>query len=222
MRSISANRSLVLAFLVVCRPALAAGVQKWTDAHGEVHYGDAPPPGANTQSVRVNAPPPSRNPAPVYSQPPAAAQQPAPLRGIDAERQARVDEVDKRNRDGMAGLAAAQARTQALNDKALIDQCKDAAQQLLQPGRQHHPAEELRARTDAGRRQQGAAMAQGRVDTARPAHPAHGSLSVAADLHRQEEIAQHLAPRVRAGALADCFELSRRDGAHFGRMNSVR
>jgi hypothetical protein len=163
MRSISANGSLMLAFLVACGPALAAGVQKWTDAQGNVHYGDAPPPGASIESVRVNAPPPSRNPAPVYSQPPATVQQPAPFRGIEAERQARVDEADKRNRDGIAGLAAAQARTQALNDKALIDQCKAQRNSYCNQGvntirQKNYDREQMQAAN-----QQAAAMAQGRV-----------------------------------------------------------
>jgi hypothetical protein len=163
MRSKSANRSLVLAFLVVCGPVLAAGVQKWIDAQGNVRYGDAPPPGASTEAVRVNAPPPSRNPAPAYSQPPAAAQQSAPFRSSAEERQAHIDEVNNRNREGMAAMAAAQARTQALNDKALVDQCRTQRNSYCNQGvntirQKNYEHEQMQAAN-----QQSAAMEQGRV-----------------------------------------------------------
>jgi hypothetical protein len=140
---------------------MVAGVQKWTDANGEMHYGDAPPPGANTQSVRVNATPPSRNPAPVPA--PAAASKPAPFRSIADETQAHIDAVEKENRQGMAAMAAAQARTQGLNDKALVDKCRTGRNSYCDQGadaiRQQNYQHELVQQAA----QQGAAMAQGRV-----------------------------------------------------------
>jgi Domain of unknown function (DUF4124) len=140
---------------------LAAGVLKWTDANGQVHYGDSPPPGYNTQPVRIDAPPPSRNPAPVQA--PAPVQKPAPFRSIDDERQARIDEVQKRNREGMAALVAARERTQALNDKALMDRCRAARDSYCDQGvnvvrQKNYEREQMQAAA-----QQGAAMSQGRV-----------------------------------------------------------
>ena len=142
-------------------PTMAAGVLKWTDANGQVHYGDSPPPGSNTQSMRVDAPPPSRNPAPVAA--PVAAQKAPPLRSIADERQAHIDEVQKRNREGMAALVAAQDRTQALNDKALMDKCRSARNSYCDEGvnvvrQKNYEREQMQAAA-----QQGAAMSQGRV-----------------------------------------------------------
>jgi Domain of unknown function (DUF4124) len=162
IRRIAVNLVLSVAVLAQAGQLPAAAVQKWTDANGEVHYGDAPPPGTSTERVRVNAPPPSRNPAPVVSTP-APSQQPAPLRSIADERQAHIDEVEKRNREGMAAMAAAQARTQTLNDKVLVDKCRSSRNSYCDEGvnaiRQKNYDHELSQQAA----QQGAAMAQGRV-----------------------------------------------------------
>ncbi len=163
MRTAPRHELVLLALLALYAPLLAAGIQKWTDANGNVHYGDAPPPGANTQSVRVNAPPPSRNPAPVYAPVPAPAQAPANPRSVADERQARIDEVNRRNRDGISAMAAAQARTQALNDKALLDKCRSQRNSYCNDGadaiRQKNYDRELMQQAA----QQGAALEQGRV-----------------------------------------------------------
>ena len=152
---------LALALFGACVSAMAAGVLKWTDANGQVHYGDSPPPGSNTQSVRVDAPAPSRNPAPIAA--PVADQKAPPFRSIADERQAHIDEVEKRNRDGMAALVAAQNRTQALNDKALMDKCRSARNSYCDEGvnavrQKNYEREQMQAAA-----QQGAALQQGRV-----------------------------------------------------------
>ena len=47
-----ALRFLLLVLLVASTPA-GAGVYKWTDAQGRVHYSDSPPPEAKAQQVKV-------------------------------------------------------------------------------------------------------------------------------------------------------------------------
>jgi glutaredoxin len=47
-----ALRLLLIAMLVASTPA-GAGVYKWTDAQGRVHYSDNPPPEAKAQQVKV-------------------------------------------------------------------------------------------------------------------------------------------------------------------------
>ncbi len=45
-------RFLLLAMLIASAPA-GAGVYKWTDAQGRVHYSDDPPPEAKAQQIKV-------------------------------------------------------------------------------------------------------------------------------------------------------------------------
>ena len=73
-----------LAFLVlvsmVSVMATAQTVHKWTDAQGVVHYGDRPPPGAQSEQVRIDPPPPSSELSRVTRLPtaPMSATAPAP------------------------------------------------------------------------------------------------------------------------------------------------
>lgn len=48
------NAHLTLIALVLAFPA-HAGVYKWTDAQGRLHYGDAPPPAARTTQLRLQS-----------------------------------------------------------------------------------------------------------------------------------------------------------------------
>ena len=50
------KRSLILAFFISCN-GYAAGIQKWVDENGQIHYGDSPPAKTQTESVRVSRPP---------------------------------------------------------------------------------------------------------------------------------------------------------------------
>lgn len=153
---------LAVAGMIMAVPATSAGVQKWIDANGQVHYGDAPPPGANTQAVRVDAPPPTRNPQPVYIPPPPAGA-PAQYGSVEAERRARLAEAEKRNQQGLAAQAAVQARTQALNDHALIANCRKARNSYCNEGVNVIRQKEYERAMSQAADQQTAAMAQGRV-----------------------------------------------------------
>ena len=50
---------LLAAGLALALCAHAAGVQKWTDAQGHVHFGDAPAPETHTAPVEIKVQPPS-------------------------------------------------------------------------------------------------------------------------------------------------------------------
>jgi hypothetical protein len=47
---------LILAFFISCNVS-AAGIQKWIDENGQIHYGDSPPVKAQSEPVRVSRPP---------------------------------------------------------------------------------------------------------------------------------------------------------------------
>jgi hypothetical protein len=53
---------LLLPLLLFASSLNAAGIQKWIDESGQVHYGDSPPTQVNTESVRISRPP--TNPGP--------------------------------------------------------------------------------------------------------------------------------------------------------------
>lgn len=59
---------VVLAFLVAQPAPAETPVYRWTDAQGQVHYGDQPDAGA---AERLNPPPPPPPPAPLPATPPA-------------------------------------------------------------------------------------------------------------------------------------------------------
>lgn len=50
-------KRLLFLVLLVTSNSFAAGIQKWTDDKGQVHYGDSPPVKTETESVRVSRPP---------------------------------------------------------------------------------------------------------------------------------------------------------------------
>ena len=50
-------RHLIFLTLFISGPLLAGTIQKWVDEDGNVHYGDAPPVSAKTESVRVQSAP---------------------------------------------------------------------------------------------------------------------------------------------------------------------
>jgi len=157
MRSPSANRFLVLAFLVVCGPVVAAGVQKWTDANGNVHYGDSPPPGSITQSVRVNAAPPSSHPQPVYVPP-----QTTPAAGKPIDKDAHDAEAEKRERADKAAAAEREARNQAARDKAVVDSCRIRRERYCNEGADAIRQKDYEHAQMQAADQQAAALAQGR------------------------------------------------------------
>lgn len=57
-------RNYLFAFLILVASSAHAGLNKWVDEHGKVHYSDQPPPtGVEASKVRAS-PPPAIAPAP--------------------------------------------------------------------------------------------------------------------------------------------------------------
>lgn len=52
----SASSLFLLLIMVIFQPAFA-GVYRWTDDNGQVHFGERPPPGVKTESVKPPPPP---------------------------------------------------------------------------------------------------------------------------------------------------------------------
>ncbi len=50
-------KRLLIPALILTSSSYAAGIQKWVDDNGQVHYGDSPPAKTKTESVRVSRPP---------------------------------------------------------------------------------------------------------------------------------------------------------------------
>ena len=48
--------ALVVLLIAVCAMPAAAGVYKWTDAEGRVHYSDSPPPDQKAAQVKIKVP----------------------------------------------------------------------------------------------------------------------------------------------------------------------
>jgi len=60
-------KKYLFAFLILSATSADAGLNKWVDEHGKVHYSDQPPPvGAEASTLR-NAPPPASPSAPTKS-----------------------------------------------------------------------------------------------------------------------------------------------------------
>ncbi len=77
------NRLLILV-LFIAGNSFAAGIQKWSDEKGLIHYGDNPPAQAETESIRISRPPSDPGkPLPRFSSeetedtPPTGQQKPA-------------------------------------------------------------------------------------------------------------------------------------------------
>ena len=156
MQPVSRHRILTLALLAMCGPLMAASVQKWTDADGNVHYGDSPPPGSNNQAVRVNAAPPSSRPQPVYVPPDTHSPKPFDKAAHDAE-------TDKRMAADKAAAAAREASNQAMRDKAVIDSCKMRRERYCNEGADAIRQKDYEHAMSQAADQQSAALAQGRV-----------------------------------------------------------
>lgn len=66
-------RSALIIGLMACSLAASAGVYRWVDENGKVHYGDRPP----AQAEQLNPPPPPADPDPAAQQPAATAPPPS-------------------------------------------------------------------------------------------------------------------------------------------------
>jgi len=50
-------KHLIIPILLLAFNSHAAGIQKWVDEKGQVHYGDSPPSKVPTETIRVSRPP---------------------------------------------------------------------------------------------------------------------------------------------------------------------
>ena len=110
---------LLLLFLLL--PCYAAGVYKWTDAQGNVHYGDRPPQGQAVQSMDVEQATPATPPAPD-----SAARRDKQQRLLDSfaedrQRRAARREADRQQQaDREQKCAQARQRLQKIRNAAFL------------------------------------------------------------------------------------------------------
>ncbi len=85
------NRLLILV-LFIASNSYAAGIQKWSDEKGLIHYGDNPPAQAETEAIRVSRPPsdpgkplPRFSPEKTEDKSPTGQQKPAETSGEEAK-----------------------------------------------------------------------------------------------------------------------------------------
>ena len=50
-------KRLLIPILFICSNSFAAGIQKWVDEDGQIHYGDTPPVKISSEPIRVTRPP---------------------------------------------------------------------------------------------------------------------------------------------------------------------
>ena len=97
----------IAALLIGLLPLIAyAQIYKWVDEKGRVHYGEKPPPGAKSSTVRQDATPPSA-PSPAGKRPADVSTQDAEFRRRQIER-AQAEEAkaqDAKRRQGQCQQA---------------------------------------------------------------------------------------------------------------------
>ena len=132
------NVLVLVAGALSCAPVYA-GVMKWTDADGQVHYGDSAPPGVSASQVYVSPARPGRPAVP--PRPLATPPSPAPARQLTVaeEREAAAEEGRRRNVEGLAALGQVARDTAARNDQEVVARCKAARNTYCNGG-----AEEVR------------------------------------------------------------------------------
>lgn len=148
------KRKLLLTFcLLTIASATHAGITKWVDADGKVHYSDAPPPEkAKTQSLNIK-----NNPAPAAKQNASGAKSPA-----EQEMEFRKRRVEKEE------AAAKEAKEQA-DSKEKQRNCtmaKNSLRTLQEGGRvSGHDEKGERIILDDSQRQKAIVDQQKAVDT---------------------------------------------------------
>jgi hypothetical protein len=50
-------KRLIIPVIFIACSSHAAGIQKWVDEDGQIHYGDSPPAKSKTEQVRISRPP---------------------------------------------------------------------------------------------------------------------------------------------------------------------
>ncbi|MDD3447643.1 MAG: DUF4124 domain-containing protein [Gammaproteobacteria bacterium] len=83
-------RAIALLLLVLAAPAVAGGIYRWTDAQGQVHFGDRPPAGAGEALPLTSRPTP---PAPEPDAGARRARQDRLLRAFETERRERAEQA---------------------------------------------------------------------------------------------------------------------------------
>jgi hypothetical protein len=53
MEGTGMRKSTLFIFALVCNSAFSDSIQKWTDASGQIHYGDSPPPASASSKQRI-------------------------------------------------------------------------------------------------------------------------------------------------------------------------
>ena len=147
------TKLLAVALLLSCGSVPAQQIYKWTDANGEVHYTDTPPPGAKAEPVHIEknviqegkpASPASNRPRPgVPASSPAANQPPgapasAPAAGRStmtpeqaALRQRRIAECERNNGIDCAHQVDVQLRAEHLEPVSGPDGLAERRQRMI-------------------------------------------------------------------------------------------
>lgn len=117
-------KKLLLILLALCSASAFAGLNKWVDANGKVHYSDSPPPpNVKAQTLRT----PTETAAPASD---AAASAPAAPKTI-AEREAELKKAQQAKKEAAEAAAKEQEKKEAEREY-----CESAQQSLrtLQDG----------------------------------------------------------------------------------------
>lgn len=102
------KRLPILLLFIACN-SQAAGIQKWVDENGQVHYGDSPPAQIKAESVNVTRPPSNPGkPLPRFS-------------GSDAEAKPEAQHPDQKPPAETSEEQAVQACEQAQKDLAVMN-----------------------------------------------------------------------------------------------------
>jgi hypothetical protein len=159
------RRALPVLVCALAAVSAQAGVVKWKDANGQIHYGDRAPDGITADTVHVSAAPTPR-PAPEAAQAPGI-QPNANMVGEKQrtpadERQAHSEEADRGITEGMAAAAKFQREVEARNNKELIAKCKAARETYCDKGadairkqQYEHDLGQAAAQSDAAMRRGG-------------------------------------------------------------------
>ncbi|HZW24476.1 MAG TPA: DUF4124 domain-containing protein [Gallionella sp.] len=110
-------KKYLFAILILSAANTDAGINKWVDEHGKVHYSDQPPVGVEATKLRAASPP---------------ASAPAPAKSI-AEREAELKKA--RQSQTEAAERAALQQSNAETEKANCNAAQQALRSLQQGGR---------------------------------------------------------------------------------------
>jgi len=132
LRSSCISAVIVIAFAGLCASATglshAQAIQKWVDENGKVHYGDSPPPGAKTKSVKVQE-------YPQYVPPPKSVESPVTKSGGDTKKNPAAKEAsEQESRAGGEAAARSQTTKECQTRIATLHQRVNAYHNLARQG----------------------------------------------------------------------------------------